>query len=580
MFKITRRELPQDSPGPVPDFVRDDGSAYTLYVRDVVAAGVREYASQDPLAEVGGVLLGRHYRTGDRTVVVVDEHSPVRTNDSSVAHFTFDANALREIRQLRQTPEKYIVGWFHSHPCFGDPFMSGADLSLHRQNFAQPWYVSCVVAGGQWSLPLGFWRVEDGRLRHIGEYCLIMGGGAVPLDPPDSSQTRIGEPDRRLFRASVGEERPFAKLAAGLDRVIRKSASPAVVKELDGLLSAVRVDDGAEDRASPLGWFGLMVELARSMSERPALYAALRETADQLRSVRFLPESLPPAFRAPDLGHRLAVYDETFCCVTPGERRAVLGNFRTNRYVPLRLGAGNTVVDAAFAPDGVLWLLLKNGELASVPEPLEICRGPRVLVSPPSVVFHGPCAPEGATQVVAADGALFVRAGTRVLRFPVTAEHVLGRQTLAPAGEAALPSEGTHIMGVPGAEWPSAVELRDGGILVWNLPEEAPVSMQVPSGREGDRILSAAWCSLGPAVILAGKTGERCLVLDLPLRRVHTLLLPTESVGQELYSVASDASGRLLVRWGMEIGLLLQSGAPHPEWYHFRAQEEGALARA
>ena len=137
------------------------------------ADAVERHALRDTSVELGGVLLGRECvddQTGE-PFVWVTEHLEAKHYENTQASFTYTHDAWEEMTRERDRkhPELDIVGWYHTHPDFGI-FLSGHDLFLHRNFFAQPLQVAYVID------PIrqhrGFFRWRGGGLEQVGGYYL------------------------------------------------------------------------------------------------------------------------------------------------------------------------------------------------------------------------------------------------------------------------------------------------------------------------------------------------------------------------------------------------------------------------
>ncbi len=202
-----KRDGRRDKPEDIPDHVLDVSSRFNLYVSDRVVIGVRQHVCLNPTRETGGVLLGRQYQRGEVTVVSVTGFAPLPSGSANAVHL--DERSLLALHNRSYAPGEYVVGWFHSHPNMGDPFMSNHDVNLHRMYFNEPWYVSCVVGVGEWSVPLGFWRLDGSELIPIEEHYVHM----TMAKPP-------AEQFRRLLRSCNSEDRSLMELFTLLRSVL------------------------------------------------------------------------------------------------------------------------------------------------------------------------------------------------------------------------------------------------------------------------------------------------------------------------------------------------------------------------
>jgi proteasome lid subunit RPN8/RPN11 len=278
-----KRSLPQAEPADFPAYVLDEATDFTLYITDLALIKMREYICQDPDKEIGGVLLGQHFKRGERTVVVVNEPLALPSHSTSRLHFAFDAHALLTLHHLApRTADKYLVGWFHSHVRIGDPFMSPPDIELHRDHFREPWYVSCVVSNGEWTLPVGFWRMLGNQLLPINEHYVHM-----------TPAVSLAEQTRRYFRSCITDERPQDQLRSRIAAIL-----PSIGIDGSTPLSAI-VGKTAEATKSLIGkhslsTLSLLTVLATAMVDNPKVrsevqelerilqQAATQETADEI----------------------------------------------------------------------------------------------------------------------------------------------------------------------------------------------------------------------------------------------------------------------------------------------------------
>jgi len=88
--------------------------------------------------EVGGLLIGFVYKYKDRFIWYIDEIVFNNDFEHSFSHVILypslwqDANAI--ILNQQGTPEKFILGWYHTHPRF-TPFFSSTDQNTHTHFF-------------------------------------------------------------------------------------------------------------------------------------------------------------------------------------------------------------------------------------------------------------------------------------------------------------------------------------------------------------------------------------------------------------------------------------------------------------
>jgi proteasome lid subunit RPN8/RPN11 len=98
--------------------------------------------------EVGGILLGRVYRSSDDAAyhVTVEQALPDRLGISRAATFEFTHASWAAL--VAEAEEKHanlrIVGWYHSHPGY-QAFFSPPDRHTQITYFSTPWRVGLVV---------------------------------------------------------------------------------------------------------------------------------------------------------------------------------------------------------------------------------------------------------------------------------------------------------------------------------------------------------------------------------------------------------------------------------------------------
>ena len=120
---------------------------------------VRRHAESDLRVELGGTLLGSVLRHEGIPLVIVEAALPARSSEHSAVHFTFTADAWRQLNHDRETqfPDLQTVGWFHTHPDLG-VFYSADDVVVHSAAFTQPWHVGLVVDPARGEMSFFGWR--------------------------------------------------------------------------------------------------------------------------------------------------------------------------------------------------------------------------------------------------------------------------------------------------------------------------------------------------------------------------------------------------------------------------------------
>ena len=157
--------------------LRDARQVGTLYrdgavvvIREAVLEAILEFSEQDLTRERGGFLLGQVYEQEPLYVVVRHFH-PALEAQGSLASLTFThdtwATLTREIEA--NFPTESLLGWQHTHPGLG-VFLSGYDLFIQKNFFAQPWQIALVVDPRRQEF--GFFHWRQGEVRDCGFVCV------------------------------------------------------------------------------------------------------------------------------------------------------------------------------------------------------------------------------------------------------------------------------------------------------------------------------------------------------------------------------------------------------------------------
>jgi proteasome lid subunit RPN8/RPN11 len=138
---------------------------FTVVIERGVFQRIHDF-SKTGSREVGCLLLGTVWSRLQRVHVPIEDHLEVPSVGQSFRLTGETWNAAVEAATERW-PEKLIVGWHHTHPGYGI-FLSGMDLSIHKEFFRSPWSVALVTDPNaedmgffQWNQdqigPCGFW---------------------------------------------------------------------------------------------------------------------------------------------------------------------------------------------------------------------------------------------------------------------------------------------------------------------------------------------------------------------------------------------------------------------------------------
>jgi proteasome lid subunit RPN8/RPN11 len=162
---------------------------------------IEQHLASDTTKELGGVLLGEVCIWQDHTYIEIQSFLPADTTSHSSVHFTFTVETWVALDQAREErfPDRYMVGWYHSHPRLG-VFFSGQDNDVHRVVFNQPWHVALVIDPN--AKQVGFFGWVDSRLARLPGY-YILEDAAEPAGKP-----RPKEPPKEAARPSPEVSRP------------------------------------------------------------------------------------------------------------------------------------------------------------------------------------------------------------------------------------------------------------------------------------------------------------------------------------------------------------------------------------
>jgi proteasome lid subunit RPN8/RPN11 len=348
-FSITpvRRRLPQYDPPHVGELI-NDGGGLRLHVRESVLSGIRRHAGDDTAEEVGGILLGRHYKTDTGFLVTVTDHLAVQSDSRSAIHFEFDQRAIAMILARLDGSPEYVVGWWHSH-IKGQPFMSVIDHENHRAHFPEPWFVSCVVGAGEWGLPVDFWRFADGEFVSITEYSLDIDAGDNATDAHQDY----------LAACRVAKSTP--SISAGYAETLLPELG--LGEEGTAISSLLAALPGSRDfTGSRLDEFRLVIELASAIATHPEAAAEVARLRGQLPVMRSLEGKLVPLVISDQFGDQFAVARWRGLSVTRGSRAANWwSDLRRGLYFPIRVDL--PILESALSADGTAWLLTGDGSV-------------------------------------------------------------------------------------------------------------------------------------------------------------------------------------------------------------------------
>src|SRR5262245_4602902 len=144
--------------------------ASVVVVHEAVLETILEFSEQDLARERGGFLLGQVLGDQPRYSVVRHFHPALEAHGNTASlTFTHDSWAALTREIEAHFPTESLLGWQHTHPGLG-VFLSGYDLFIHKNFFAQPWQIALVVDPRQQEF--GFFHWRQGGVRDCGFICV------------------------------------------------------------------------------------------------------------------------------------------------------------------------------------------------------------------------------------------------------------------------------------------------------------------------------------------------------------------------------------------------------------------------
>jgi len=150
-----------------------DSQVSKVFVHPVCIEEIYQWAteslSEEPVAEVGGFLLGRFQQEQEKQYEVsIEVFVPAKEVDySSPTVLDFGPKALLAVDQaLQQFPELDMIGWFHTHPGH-TPYLSTMDLRIHQGFYRQPYHLAVVLDSLTPAFDTGiFSRMQGGEVNN------------------------------------------------------------------------------------------------------------------------------------------------------------------------------------------------------------------------------------------------------------------------------------------------------------------------------------------------------------------------------------------------------------------------------
>jgi proteasome lid subunit RPN8/RPN11 len=144
--------------------------ATVVVIHEAVLEAILEFSEQDMTRECGGFLLGQVLGEEPRYAIVRHFHPAVEAQGNT-ASLTFTHESWAALTREIEThfPSESLLGWQHTHPGLG-VFLSGYDLFIHKNFFAQPWQIALVVDPRQQEFGFFHWRQR--AVRDCGFICV------------------------------------------------------------------------------------------------------------------------------------------------------------------------------------------------------------------------------------------------------------------------------------------------------------------------------------------------------------------------------------------------------------------------
>lgn len=121
---------------------------FYLVITQEVLLKANEHVCRNLGTELGGFLLGNHYRcsANDLNYVIIDHLSIAEIAETTEFSFGPTQKSWERLSSdlSGKLKGRHLLGWYHSHPGL-DVFLSQYDLSLHTERFDKPWMTALVI---------------------------------------------------------------------------------------------------------------------------------------------------------------------------------------------------------------------------------------------------------------------------------------------------------------------------------------------------------------------------------------------------------------------------------------------------
>lgn len=530
-----RRDLPQDHPPDAREFFTG-GAEYLLVVAERALSGMRRQAGASPRREIGGVLVGRHYRTVDQYLVTVEDHVAVPSRNTGAAHFEFDESSIQAIqRRLARRPDQYVVGWYHSH-IGGTPFMSSMDEILHGDHFRQPWHVSCVVSAGSWGRAAGFWRMADGELVEISDYSIAV------------SQVGDSDDQHHAFLGACGfaeAEKPEFSVASLVSMLGAAEGGPLT----EGIAEAAAAWQETEGLADAQ----FLIHVAQTVAANPEAMAEVESLSHRMRQLRVLGDIAEPALFSGALNDRISASGDE--CYAYAEGKAMLSRIDIDEGVVIPVRVASRPASVAHAPDGHAWVLTESARLLRMPT-VDTVRWLDGDHDFPVMAAELPKLPTRANQLVVGESTVWLRAAKTWHRIAYTRDDAI---RLGAEDSGQLPVADCLFVSGNGLydddAGPTIVANDDGRLKTWaahgsgwTLRQDVPL----PSPWNKQDLVQVSSHGLGWYLLFRDQgKGQLCLFDRDSLELVYQVVRPPkDDFILPLTAICGDGEGRLYVQAG------------------------------
>jgi proteasome lid subunit RPN8/RPN11 len=142
---------------------------------------INSHIGIDISREVGGILIGAPYNWQEKLYVEIIDSLSVKVSSSSAIHLEISSeiwsNTITTLSE--KFPEKYLVGWYHTHPR-NQIFFSDPDISIHKNFFMQFWHVALVLEPVK--KKTGFFIWDTGNIRKSKGYYVNYPPDIIPSE--------------------------------------------------------------------------------------------------------------------------------------------------------------------------------------------------------------------------------------------------------------------------------------------------------------------------------------------------------------------------------------------------------------